>query len=97
MIIVDIINVIFKKLLINVIQANAFYIININIVFKLLKKLREYENMFFIQKTNRLSFYKNRDYIIEIITKSLFDLLYNLFNIELTKLKHYLNDVLTKN
>ena len=53
--------------------------------------------MFFIQKANRLSFYENRDHIIEIITKSSFDLLYNLFNIELTKLKRYLNDALTKN
>ena len=53
--------------------------------------------MFFIQKANRLSFYKNRDYTIEIITKSSFDSLYNLFNIELTKLKRYLNDVLAIN
>ena len=53
--------------------------------------------MFSTQKVNRLLFYKNHDYVIEIIIKSLFDSLYNLFNIELTKLKRYLNDALTKN
>ena len=73
------------------------HIINVDIIFKLLKKLREYKNMFFIQKINQLSFYKNRDYVIKIITKSSFDLLYNLFNIELTKLRRYLNNILTKN
>ena len=75
---------------------NAFYIININIIFKLLKKLWEYENMFFISKVNRLLSHKNHDYIIEIITKSSFDSLYNLFNIELMKLKRYLKNILTK-
>ena len=30
------------------------------------------------------------------MTRLLFNLLYNLFNIELIKLKYYLNDILTK-
>ena len=97
LIIADIIDAIFKKSLIGVIQTNTLYMINIDVVFKLSKKLREYENVFFIQEASRLLFYKNRDYAIKTITKSPFDSLYNLFNIELTKLRRYLNDALTKN
>lgn len=45
---------------------------------------------------NRLLFYKSRNYVIKIRTKSLFNFLYKLFNIKLTKLRYYLNGVLIK-
>ena len=67
------------------------------IIVKLLKELKKYKDIFLIKKANRLSFYKKRDYAIKIITKSLFNSLYNLFNIKLAKLKYYLDDILTKN
>ena len=41
--------------------------------------------------------FKKYNYIIKIITKSLFNLLYNLFIIKLTKLRYYLNNILIKN
>ena len=69
---------------------------NIIIIIKLLKELKKYKDIFLIKKVNRLSFYKKYNYIIKIITKSLFNLLYNLFNIKLTKLRRYLNDILIK-
>ena len=47
-----------------------------------------------MKKIKRLLSYKSRDYAIEIIIKLLFDLLYNLFNIELTTLRDYLNNIL---
>ena len=70
--------------------------INDNVIFKLFKKLREYENIFFIKKINRLFFYKERNYVIDIITKLFFNLLYNLFNIELIILRIYLDNILAK-
>ena len=71
--------------------------INNNVIFKLLKKLKKYENIFSIKKASRLFSYKERDYIIDIIIKLLFNFLYNLFNIELIILRIYLNNILTKN
>ena len=76
---------------------NIFYIKNNIIIFKLLKELKKYKNIFLIKKISRLSFYKKCNYAIKIMTKLLFNLLYNLSNIELTKLKRYLNDILAKN
>ena len=52
--------------------------------------------MFLIREANRLSSYKNRDYIIKIIVALLFNSLYNLFNIKLIALRSYLNDTLIK-
>ena len=63
---------------------------------KLLEWLKKYKNIFSIKKVKRLLFYKNRDYIIETIIELLFDLLYNLFNIELTTLRDYLDNILEK-
>ena len=63
----------------------------------LFNDLKKYENIFLIKKISRLLFYKNRDYIIKIIAKSFFNSLYNLFNVELTALKIYLDDILKKN
>jgi len=62
----------------------------------LLAELKEYENVFSIKNVNRLSLHEKHDHAIEIIAKSLYDLLYNLLNIKLTTLKQYLNNVLTK-
>ena len=76
---------------------NIFYIKNNIVISKLLKELKKYKNIFLIKKANYLFFYKRRNYVIKITTKSLFNLLYNLFNIELTKLKYYLDDILAKN
>ena len=63
---------------------------------KLSEKLREYEDVFLIEEVDRLSSHEERDYVIKTIAKSLFDLLYNLFNIELATLRTYLNDILAK-
>ena len=41
-------------------------------------------------------FYKNYNYVIKTITKSLFNLLYNLSNIKLTTFRNYLNNILKK-
>ena len=62
----------------------------------MLEKLREYEDVFLIEEVDRLSSHEERDYVIKTITKSLFDLLYNLSNIELATLRTYLDDILTK-
>ena len=53
-------------------------------------------NIFSIEKVERFLSYKSRDYVIETTTKLLFDLLYNLFNIELTTLRNYLDNILQK-
>ena len=57
---------------------------------------RSYANTKTIEEVDRLSSYKERDYVITTIAKLLFDLLYNLSNIELTILRIYLNDILAK-
>ena len=65
-------------------------------VSKLLEKLREYEDVFSIEEVDRLSSHEERDYVIETITKSLFDSLYNLSNTKLATLRTYLDDILAK-
>jgi hypothetical protein len=62
----------------------------------LLIELKEYENVFSIKNVNRLSLHEKHDHAIEITAEFLYDLLYNLSNIELATLRQYLNDVLTK-
>ena len=47
-----------------------------------------------MKKVERLLSYKNRDYAIKTITKLLFNLLYNLSNIELITLRNYFNNIL---
>ena len=61
-----------------------------------LEQLKKYKNIFSIEKVERLLSYKNRDHAIETIIELLFDLLYNLFNIELIALRSYLDDILAK-
>lgn len=78
-------------------RINDLRINNANNAFKILNKLKKYKNVFLIKEINRLSFYENYKYIIKITTKSLFDSLYNFFNIKLTTLRNYFNNTLTKN
>ena len=63
---------------------------------KLPEKLREYEDVFSTEEVDRLSSHEERDYVIETIAKSSFDLLYNLSNTELATLRTYLDDILAK-
>ena len=81
---------------INEILANILQSQIADAVSKLSEKLREYEDVFLIEEVDRLSSHEERDYVIETITELLFDLLYNLFNIELATLRTYLNDVLAE-
>jgi len=62
----------------------------------LLIELKEYENVFLTENVDRLLLHKEHDHAIKIIVESLYDLLYNLLNTELTTLRQYLNDVLAK-
>ena len=80
----------------NTLETNNIRIGDIIFILILFNELKKYEDIFFIIKTNRLPFYKDRNYIIKIITKSFFSSLYNLFNVELTTLKTYLDDILKK-
>jgi len=59
-------------------------------------KLKEYKDVLLTESVNRLFLYKEYKYAIEIIAKSLYNLLYNLLNIKLITSKQYLNNVLTK-
>ena len=63
---------------------------------KLPEKLREYEDVFSTEEVDRLPSHEERDYVIETTVESLFDPLYNLFNIELATLRTYLDDILAK-
>ncbi len=62
----------------------------------LLVELKEYENVFLIKNTDKLSLHKDHDHAIEITAESSYKSLYNLLNTELTTLRQYLNDVLAK-
>jgi len=62
----------------------------------LLIELKEYEDVFLIESVDKLLLHEDHDHAIEIIAKSLYELLYNLSNIKLATLKQYLNDVLAK-
>jgi hypothetical protein len=59
-------------------------------------ELKKYKNVFSIENVDRLSLHEKHDHAIEITVESLYDLLYNLLNTELTTLRQYLDDVLTK-
>lgn len=72
------------------INSNAKRIKNVVKTSMLFIKLKKYKNI------EKLLLHKNHDHVINITAKSSYDLLYNLLNIELTILKQYLNDVLTK-
>ncbi len=62
----------------------------------LLVELKEYENVFLMKNTDKLSLHKDHDHAIEITAESSYKSLYNLLNTELTTLRQYLNDVLAK-
>lgn len=53
----------------------------------LLIKLKEYKDVFLVKNVNKLSLHKDYNHAIKIIEKSLYNLLYNLFNIELMTLR----------
>ena len=58
--------------------------------------LKKYEDVFSIENADKLLMHEDNDHAIEIITKSLYESLYNLSNTELVTLRQYLNDVLMK-
>jgi len=62
----------------------------------LFAKLKKYEDVFLTESVNRLLLHEEHDHTIEITVESSYDSLYNLLNTELTTLRQYLNDVLTK-
>ncbi len=62
----------------------------------LLIELKEYKDVFLIESADKLSLHEKHDHAIKIIAKSLYELLYNLSNTELTTLRQYLNNVLVK-
>jgi hypothetical protein len=88
---------IFLKLLL--IKTIPVYFINIIITKVFLPKpFKKYINIFLIKEAERLFIYKNYNYIINLNgSKPFYGPLYNLLIIELTQLRNYLNDVLTKN
>jgi uncharacterized protein YejL (UPF0352 family) len=59
-------------------------------------ELKEYKDVFLTKSVNKLLLHEKHDHAIEIIVKSLYDLLYNLLNTELATLRQYLDDALTK-
>ena len=69
---------------------------NINTAPKLLDKLKEYKNVFLTEEAGRLPSHKSRNHAIKTTTEPPFGPLYNLSNIELAELRHYLNDALAK-
>jgi hypothetical protein len=88
---------IFLKLLLA--KTTPVYFINITVTkVSLPKPLKKYINMFLIKKAGRFFVYKNYNYIIDLNGgKFPYKSLYNLLITELTQLRNYLNDVLTKN
>ena len=70
--------------------------ITIILNFNCLKNCKNIKTFSRKKKIKRLLFYKNYNHVIDIITKLLFNSLYNLFNIKLIILKNYLNDILIK-
>ena len=96
LIITDIFDASIREYHINEVLANILQSQIADAIPKLSEKLREYEDVFLIEEVDRLSSHEERDHIIETITKSLFDLLYNLSNTELATLRTYLDDILAK-
>ena len=85
-----------RKYNIDEVLANTLQSQVADAISKLLEKLREYEDIFLIEEVDRLSSHEERNYVIKTTVESLFDLLYNLFNIELATLRTYLDDILAK-
>ena len=69
---------------------------DINTASKLPDALKEYEDVFSTKEAGRLPFHKGRNHAIETTAEPPFGPLYNLSNIELAKLRHYLDDALAK-
>ena len=96
LIIIDIFDTLTRKYHINEVLTNISQSQIADAISKLLEKLREYEDVFLIEEVDRLSLYEEYNHVIKTIAKSLFDLLYNLSNIELATLRTYLDDILAK-
>ena len=74
------------------------HICNTGIISALLKKYNDYADMFSEENADLLLTYKISDYAINLNRKkSLYNLLYNLFNTELEILRDYLENILVKN
>ena len=65
-------------------------------VSKLPDKLKEYKDVFSTEEAGCLPSYEGRDHAIETTAEPPFGPLYNLLNIELVELRHYLDDALAK-
>ena len=65
---------------------------------KTFKKLLKYKNVFFKKKIEILSIFKQKNHVIKIENnkKPLYKLLYNLFQMKLSKLRRYLKNILYK-
>ena len=94
--IIDIFDASARKHHINEVLTNILQSQSADAISKLSEKLREYKDVFSIEEVDRLSSHEERNYIIKTIAKLLFDLLYNLSNIELATLRTYLDDILAK-
>lgn len=81
---------------VKIMNSNAKRIKNAARTQMLFIELKEYKDVFSTKNVEKLSLHESHVHVIKTTTKSLYDLLYNLLNIELTTLKQYLNDVLTK-
>ena len=59
-------------------------------------ELKQYKNVFFTKKIDKLFSNEESNHVINIIAESFYESLYNLFNTELAALRKYFNDVLAK-
>jgi len=59
-------------------------------------KFINFNNIFLNKEIDRLLLYKNGNYIINIKSNPLYGPLYNLSNLELIKLRRYIDDILIK-
>ena len=74
------------------------HICNTDIISALFKKYNSYADIFSEENADLLSAHKVSDHTIDLNRKkSLYNLLYNLFNTELEILREYLENVLIKN
>ena len=82
--------------MINNIKSTNYREIDIIVISKISKSLKDYINIFLKKEIERFSSYKERDYIIKTTLKSLFNSLYNLSNTKLVILRNYFNDTFVK-
>ena len=69
---------------------------DINTAPKLPDKLKKYEDVFSTEEVGRLPSHEGRDHAIKTTAEPPFGPLYNLSNIKLAELRHYLDDALAK-